>query len=41
VNGYVTWGEILWLVVGLTIGDVLAHIGKDVFKLYQQRRKGN
>ena len=41
MNGYVTWGEILWLVVGLTIGDVLAHIGKDVFKLHRQRRKGN
>lgn len=39
MNGYVTYNALAWIIVGLFVGDVLAHIGKDVVKLFWDRRK--
>jgi hypothetical protein len=41
MNSYVTWGDLVWLIVAFIIGDVLAHIGSDLVKLAIARRKRN
>jgi hypothetical protein len=39
MSGYVTWGALLWVILAVAIGDVLAHIGSDLAKLAWQRHQ--
>jgi hypothetical protein len=39
MNGYVTYADLVWIIIAFVIGDVLAHVGSDIAKLWWQRRK--